>query len=158
MQPSPQKTIGLGEKTAQDSDGGGAPTPVHGLIVPVLLSVSSSSGHMRAPHNCLQSLHKVFAELALQRRNTLAQSPPPPSPWARSRSGGGAASTPLTPIGGPAHLGLAGGPTGSKPTLQEGPFLNRTIKVSVSVGKKQHRGQNRASFTLQKGTLQGSIT
>lgn len=77
---TPLKRMGGGEDSpglllpAQDSDGGRAPTPVNGLIVPVLLAVCSSSGHVGAPHNCLQSLHKAFAELPLQKRNTLLES------------------------------------------------------------------------------------
>lgn len=43
---------------------------MHGLIVPVLLSDRSRSGHVRAPHDCLQGLHKARAESALQGRNT----------------------------------------------------------------------------------------
>ena len=71
--PEPPQDGRVGAKTAQGSDGGRTPTPVHGLIVPVLLAVSDSSGHVGAPHNCLQSLHKAFAELALQRGNTLPE-------------------------------------------------------------------------------------
>lgn len=43
--------------------------PVHGLIVPMLLSDHSRCRHVGAPHNCLQSLHKARAESALQERN-----------------------------------------------------------------------------------------
>lgn len=43
---------------------------MHGLIVPVLLSDHSRGGHVRAPHDCLQGLHKARAESALQGRNT----------------------------------------------------------------------------------------
>ena len=52
---------------------GGDP-PVHGLIVPVLLSDYSRGRHVGAPHNCLQSLHKARAESPLHGRNTLAGS------------------------------------------------------------------------------------
>lgn len=43
--------------------------PVHRLIMPVMLSDGGSSGHMGAPYNCLQRLHKVLAESTLQGRN-----------------------------------------------------------------------------------------
>lgn len=96
MPEPPLKRMGGGEDSpglllpAQGSDGGRAPTPVNGLIMPVLLAVCSSSGHVGAPHNCLQSLHKAFAELPLQRRNTLLESL---GGTCRSWSGGGAAGS-----------------------------------------------------------------
>lgn len=37
--------------------------------MPVMLSDCRSSGHVGAPYNCLQSLHKVLAESTLKGRN-----------------------------------------------------------------------------------------
>lgn len=71
---------GWAQKTTQDPGsqpgalmGAGLP-PVKGLIAPVLLSDRSGGRHVRASHDCLQSLHKAFAEFALQGTNTLAGS------------------------------------------------------------------------------------
>lgn len=67
---------------------------MHRLVVPVLLSDCRGSGHVGAPHDCLQGLHKVLAEFALRGRN---RSPaysqrhlrPPANPVAGGRGGAG---------------------------------------------------------------------
>lgn len=79
---------------------------MHGLIVPVLLSDRSRSGHVRAPHDCLQGLHKARAESALQGRNTRWQGHSeisgPPGWW----EGRGGASLPVNRgTHSPAHVG-----------------------------------------------------
>lgn len=161
--------------SARSSDGGGDPphthTPVHRFIMPMLLEDRSSSRHVGAPHNCLQSLHEVLAEFALQGRNMLPGSLADPQgpqncPCGRRGGAGGgeglpaplaSPTPPLTPPPRARGASLASGPTSSKSTLQACSFPNRIAGANVSVQKSCHLGKNKNKIHSTERGISGVL-
>lgn len=131
---------------------------MHGLIVSVLLSVGGSRGHVRAPHNCLQSLHKAFAELTLQRKNTLPitrrhlwQVPE----WGRECRHLCPPCPPLTAPEGQRSQASPLGPLEANPLYKNAPFQTEPSKSVFHLGKHTTWVKIGTRFTLQKRNIPG---